>query len=116
MYAFALNTDGSLGARTVFAKLPGEMPDGVSLDRDGGLWIASHHRVIRVVEGGTITDEVDMGTTRATACMLGGKDGRTLLITASDSHDRRIIRQNPSGRLFQAGVTVPGAGLPSIYS
>lgn len=116
IYAFAFNADGSLGARTVFAKLPGELPDGVSLDRDGGLWVASHHRVVRVVEGGEITDEVDMGTTLATACMLGGKDGRTLLITATDSHNRQVIRENPTGRLFQVTVAVPGAGLPSIYA
>jgi sugar lactone lactonase YvrE len=116
IYAFELKADGSLGARSMFASLPGEMPDGISLDRDGGVWVASHHHVIRVVEGGTVTDEVDMGPTRATACMLGGADGRTLLVTASDSHDRRIIRENPSGRIFEAIVAVPGAGLPSIYN
>lgn len=70
---------------------------------------------IRGFEGGEITDEVDMGTTRATACMLGGADRRTLLITASDSHDRRVIHQNPSGRLFTVHVDVPGDGLPSWY-
>jgi len=116
VYAFPLRTDGSLGPREMFADLPGDVPDGVSLDRDGGLWVATHHRVIRVINGGTITDEVDMGATLATACMLGGEDGRTLLITASDSHDRNVIRTTPSGRLFAVDVAVPGAGLPSRYS
>ncbi len=41
-------------------------------------------------------------------------DGRTLLITASDSHDRKVIRDHPSGRLFTVHVEVPGAGLPSF--
>ena len=91
------------------------MPDGISLDAEGGVWVASHHRVIRVIEGGTITDEVDMGPTRATACMLGGADGKTLLITASDSHDRSIITDNPSGRIFSVNVAVPGNALPSVY-
>jgi sugar lactone lactonase YvrE len=47
--------------------------------------------------------------------MLGGTDGKTLLITASDSHDRSIITDNPSGRIFYVNVSVPGNSLPSVY-
>jgi sugar lactone lactonase YvrE len=115
VYAFDLRADGMLGPRSCFARLPGEMPDGMCLDADGAVWVATHHRVLRVADGGEIVDEVDMGSTRATACMLGGPDGRTLLITASDSHDRSIITNDPSGRLFTVEVAVPGAGLPSVY-
>lgn len=115
VYAFELGADGTLGRRSCFAHLPGEMPDGMCLDAEGAVWVASHHRVIRVAEGGAILDEVDMGPTRATACMLGGADGRRLLITASDSHDRSIITANPSGRLFTVDVACPGVGLPSVY-
>jgi sugar lactone lactonase YvrE len=92
------------------------MPDGISLDVEGGVWVASHHRVLRVCEGGEITDEVDMGATRATACMLGHGDGHMLLITASDTHDRAEIRaKGPSGALFTVRVPVAGCGLPSVY-
>lgn len=56
-----------------------------------------------------------MGTTLATAVALGGADGRTLLITASDSYDRSVMAGNPTGRLFTVQVDVPGAGLPSVY-
>jgi sugar lactone lactonase YvrE len=115
IFAFDITEEGSLSNERIWAALPGEMPDGISLDADGGLWVASHHRVIRVLEGGTVTDEVDMGPTRATACMLGGVDGKTLLITASDSHDRSIITDNPSGRIFAVNVAVPGNSLPSVY-
>jgi sugar lactone lactonase YvrE len=116
LLAFTRQADGALADRRVWGALPGEMPDGISLDAEGAVWIASHHRVLRVREGGEITDVVDMGSTRATACMLGGDDGRTLLITASDTHDRAEIRANgPSGAVFTARVPVAGAGLPSIY-
>jgi len=115
IYAFTIENDGTLSNHRTWADMPGEMPDGVSLDADGGLWVATHNRVVRVVEGGAITDEVDMGSTRATACMLGGADGRTLLITASDSHDRSIITDNPSGRIFSVRVDIPGNSLPSVY-
>ena len=116
LLAFTRNADGSLANRRVWAAMPGEMPDGISLDAEGAVWVASHHQVLRVREGGEITDVVDMGSTRATACMLGGDDGRTLLITASDTHDRAEIRANgPSGALYTARVAVAGSGLPSIY-
>ncbi|MEY4255504.1 MAG: hypothetical protein RLZZ141_731, partial [Pseudomonadota bacterium] len=85
------------------------------IDQSGAVWVANHGRVARVAEGGEILDEVEMGSTLATACMLGGPDGRTLLITASDSYNRAIIAQNPTGRLFTVQVAVPGAGLPSVY-
>jgi sugar lactone lactonase YvrE len=116
LLAFTRNSDGSLGNRRVWAAMPGEMPDGISLDAEGAVWVASHHQVLRVREGGEVTDAVDMGTTRATACMLGGTDGRTLLITASDTHDRAQIRANgPSGAVFTVHVPAAGAGLPSVY-
>jgi sugar lactone lactonase YvrE len=116
LLAFTRNADGSLADRRVWAALPGEMPDGISLDAEGAVWVASHHQVLRVREGGEITDVVDMGATRATACMLGGADGRTLLITASDTHDRAEIRaKGPSGAVFTVRVSVAGGGLPSVY-
>jgi sugar lactone lactonase YvrE len=116
LLAFTRNPDGSLANRRVWAAIPGEMPDGISFDAEGAVWIASHHQVLRVREGGEVTDVVDMGSTRATACMLGGADGRTLLITASDTHDRAEIRaKGPSGALFTVRVPVAGAGLPSVY-
>jgi sugar lactone lactonase YvrE len=115
IHAFALAADGTLGERTCFAALPGEMPDGMCLDASGAVWVAVHGRVVRVAEGGAVLDEVDMGSTFGTAVALGGADGRTLLITASDSYDRSVMAQNPTGRLFTVQVDVPGVGLPSVY-
>ncbi len=115
IHAFALAADGTLSQRTCFAALPGEMPDGMCLDASGAVWVAGHGRVVRVAEGGTVLEQVDMGTTLATAVALGGADGRTLLITASDSYDRSVMAGNPTGRLFTVQVDVPGAGLPSVY-
>ncbi len=116
LHQWDLEEDGTLTNHNIFASIPGSVPDGICLDAQGGVWVTvGHGGVLRVLEGGEITDEVAMGDTGATACMLGGDEGRTLLITASDSHDRNVIRDNPSGRLFTVQVDVPGAGLPSWY-
>ncbi|MFI7547875.1 SMP-30/gluconolactonase/LRE family protein [Actinoplanes sp. NPDC049599] len=71
--------------------------DGACLDAEGGLWIADAigDRLIRVVEGGTITDEVRPGSP-VYACALGGADGRTLFACAApDFHEeaRRAARE-----------------------
>lgn len=115
LLAYDLNGDGALSNRRVFATIPGSAPDGICLDAQGAVWVTTHEHVYRVLEGGEITDHVDMGSYKASACMLGGEDRRTLLITAPLSHDRTVIGGKPSGRLYTLRVEVPGAGLPSLY-
>ncbi len=116
LHQWRLDAHGTLSEHSIFASVPGAVMDGICLDAEGGVWVTAGHRgVFRVLETGEITDEVDIGNTGATACMLGGEDGRTLLITASDSHDRNIIYDNPTGHLLTAYVQVSGVGLPSWY-
>jgi sugar lactone lactonase YvrE len=110
--AFAIGPDGSLGTRRVWAELPGIMPDGICLDSEGGIWTATcANEVLRVREGGEITDRVKTSI-RAFACMLGGNDRRTLFITTAESFNADEVRLKKSGRVEIALVNVPGAGLP----
>jgi sugar lactone lactonase YvrE len=39
--AFDIVPDGSLGGRRTWAELKGAVPDGICLDRDGAIWVAS---------------------------------------------------------------------------
>ena len=116
VYQWDLAEDGTLASdHSVFAEVAGQV-DGISLDEGGGLWVTlGGVGVHRVLEGGQVTDRIDVGNTGATACMLGGPDGRTLLITCSDSHDRKVMAENPSGHLQVVTVDIPGVGLPSWY-
>jgi len=116
IHQWDLDTHGALSNHAIFARIKGSNPDGICLDAGGGIWVASgRDGVFRVLEGGEITDRVNMREAGATACMLGGDDGCTLLITATNGHDRKVVRDHPSGRLFTVEVDVPGAGLPSWY-
>jgi sugar lactone lactonase YvrE len=66
--------------------------------------------VLRVREGGIVTDRVAVQT-QAFACMLGGPERRTLFIcTAGDSDPAKTGAR--SGRIESVEVEVPGAGLP----
>ncbi len=111
--AFDIASDGSLSNRRVFAALEGKVPDGICLDAEGAIWVASpmSAECLRVHEGGRVSRTVKVET-QAYACMLGGPDRKTLFIcTAADSDPARCVEQR-SGRIETLRVDVPGAGLP----
>ncbi len=113
--AFDIQADGVLGNRRVWAQLPPSVgPDGICLDAEGGVWCANPEgkdSVVRVREGGEITDRIKVDT-NAYAVMLGGPDRRHLFICASGSHDPAEIQRNPSASFQVVEVEVPGAGIP----
>lgn len=111
--AFDLDARGDLGNRRLWAQLPeGRVPDGICLDAEGAIWVASPmgNECLRIREGGEVTDVVKLDR-GAFACMLGDEDRRALYIcTAGDSDPARTEAR--SGRIERVRVTVPGAGLP----
>ena len=126
--AFDIDEDGSLTNRRVWAKfgeLPAERelgkilpqiviaPDGCCLDADGHLWVADGlgGRIIRVREGGEITEEIPAGS-GVFACMLGGADGRTLFACTAPDFAEEARRNAREGSLVAARVDTPRAGLP----
>jgi sugar lactone lactonase YvrE len=113
--AYDLRDDGSLVNRRVWAQLPASVsPDGICLDAQGGVWCANPEgadSVVRVREGGEITDQIKLAT-NAYAVMLGGPERRHLFISTSASHDPADIKRNPSASIQIVEVDVPGAGMP----
>ncbi|MGZ4676552.1 MAG: SMP-30/gluconolactonase/LRE family protein [Acidimicrobiia bacterium] len=111
--AFDVATDGTLSNRRRWAQLEGAVPDGICLDAEGAIWSACPltGRVLRVREGGEVTDVVRVDRRGAYACMLGGEDRTTLYVCTADA-------SNPAettpmrGAIEACPVDVPGAGLP----
>jgi sugar lactone lactonase YvrE len=111
--AFDVAADGSLSDRRLWAKLENAVPDGICLDAEGAIWVASpvSAEVLRVHEGGRVSERIPVAT-QAFACMLGGPDRRTLFVcTAEESHPERS-RAKRTSRIEMVRVDVPGAGLP----
>jgi sugar lactone lactonase YvrE len=114
--AFTID-DGSLVDRRTWAQMsePTVAPDGCCLDADAHIWVADlfGNRCIRVAEGGAIVDEISVpaGLT-AFACMLGGDDGRTLLVCCAPGSDEHQQRSANDAVLFTVDVGVPHAGHP----
>lgn len=75
--------------------------DGACLDAEGALWIADAlgDRLVRVVKGGKITDEIRPGSP-VYACALGGADGRTLFACAAPDYHEDARRAAREGRML----------------
>ena len=111
--AFDVRADGTLEHRRTWAQVEGTAPDGCTLDAEGAIWFANAigTDVLRVREGGEITDRVDVGQ-GTYACALGGDDGCTLFIVSADSSDENEIAGKATGVIRMMRVDVPHAGLP----
>jgi sugar lactone lactonase YvrE len=112
--AFTVGADGSLRDRRVFADHLDGPPDGLALDAEGGVWAAMTlaHQFERIVDGGNVTDRIDMGERTAIACALGGPEGRTLfMLTSTDAYPQRLVGTRLA-RLDAVLVDVAGAGRP----
>jgi len=112
--AFDLNADGELSDRRVWAALPeGVLPDGICLDAEGAIWVASppSREVLRVRQDGEVIERIPL-VQQAFACMLGGVDRKTLFVTTAEDDIPDARRAERSAKVLAIRVDVPGAGLP----
>lgn len=126
--AFDIATDGTLRNRRTWASFAARptttdvaqalgqivvAADGCCLDAEGAMWIADAigGRVVRVREGGRISEEIRPGT-GTFACMLGGADGKTLFICAAPDFHEAARKRSREATLIAVRVDVPHAGRP----
>ena len=114
LHAWTRDADGRLGNHRVFAEFTdGSIPDGICLDAEGCVWVATAGpSVLRVREGGEILERIDIENGKAYACMLGGADRRDLFICVAPDHQHAVTLRERGGRIDLARVRVPGSGLP----
>lgn len=108
--AFDVAPDGTLSGRRVWASL-GIPPDGICVDADGAVWVASMGGLQRVREGGDVLDEVPLDR-GCFACVLGGPDGRTLYVAAAEWHGPERFLEGRTGQVVTLHAPAPRAGRP----
>ncbi len=112
--AFHIATDGSLSNRRLWADLQGGAPDGICLDVEGAVWYADvpNKRCTRVSEGGEVLQTINLDR-GCFACMLGGVDGRTLFLIATEwGGSANAAGGARTGQVLMVEAPAPGAGWP----
>lgn len=113
--AFDIEADASLSNRREWARVRGAVPDGICLDAEGAIWMASptSNQVLRVAEGGDVLQEIRTSDEHQPfACMLGGPSGTTLFVCTAIESDPESCRRHLAGRIEAVEVDVAHAGLP----
>jgi len=115
----AFDFDASSGdisrRRTIVAiQEPGVAPDGLTVDEDGGIWVAlwGGGAVRRYRPDGALLTVVPLPVDRPTSCVFGGPDRSTLFVTTARQglDDEALSRQPHAGRVFRIeGLGVRGA-------
>jgi sugar lactone lactonase YvrE len=128
--AFTIGPGGSLSERRIHAQVAPTpdltnleetlagvacAPDGATLDAEGCLWTGDslHHRAARISPAGEILEEIPTPDDRVFyGAMLGGEDGRTLLLTAAPDWRETRPEGELASELYTVRVDVPKSGLP----
>jgi sugar lactone lactonase YvrE len=112
--AFDIEPDGGLSNRRIWADLGDGVPDGICMDAENAVWYGDvpNRRCVRVREGGEVlqTVELDRG---CFACALGGPDGRTLFMVATEWNGPAKMFEGPrTGQVLTVEAPAPRAGYP----
>ena len=110
-----MNADGSLGPREQHLHFDGTAgsPDGMTCDREGGLWIAFYggSKVARFHPDGTLDREIALPTAQITnVCFAGADLSRMFVTSAGDGRPDDTL----AGALFEVDSGAIGV-LPHQY-
>ena len=109
---------GALSGRRRFISVPGGIPDGLTLDAEGCLWLAlwGTGELHRYTPDGTLDTVVRLPVSQVTSAAFGGADLSTLYITTGRENftpaDRRA--QPQAGDIFTCTPGVTGR-LPYLF-
>ena len=84
MRVFALQPDGTLAPGREFCRIEAGVPDGLRCDEAGRLYVTAGDGIHIFRPDGTLLGKIAVPETTANLC-FGGRDGKTLFITASTS-------------------------------
>jgi sugar lactone lactonase YvrE len=109
---FKIEADGGLSFRRRFGSM--KDPDGICLDCDEAVWVASFNEdaFIRLDRQGRERQRIEVPGRRAIACVLGGRERRTLFCLSAVTSPEEMRQRKSSARIDVIDVKDSGAGYP----
>ena len=108
--AYDVGPGWTLKNRREFAKMPAGVPDGLAIDAEGGLWVASYGggEVVRFRPDATIDRRIKMPAVKATTLVFGGPELLDLYISTGDNTEQ----PSRGGSIFRLRSDIPGMPVP----
>lgn len=109
---YEIAADGSLRSHRRFGRV--NDPDGICLDRDGAVWVASftEDAFIRIGRDGEERQRIAVPGRRALACALGGAERKTLFCLSAETSYEELRKGKSASRIDVIEVETPGDGYP----
>jgi D-xylonolactonase len=111
VWAYEVRSDQTVSDRRLFARLPEGMPDGLTIDAEGGVWVAvvgGPGELVRFKSDGIADRRVKVPAKTVTSVAFGGPDMRDLYaVTANNSNNREL-----KGTVFRTRSDIPGLPVP----
>jgi sugar lactone lactonase YvrE len=109
---YDIEADGALRFRGRLGRM--NDPDGICLDRDGAVWVASftEDAFIRIDRNGEELQRIAVPGRRALACALGGPDRKTLFCLSAATSYEELKQRKSSSRIDVVAVETEGSGFP----
>jgi sugar lactone lactonase YvrE len=112
VWAYPVHSDRTVSDRQVFARLPEGMPDGMTVDAEGGVWVAvvgGRGEVVRFKPDGTLDQRIKVPAKTVTSVAFGGPDMHDLYAVTANNDNRELKGTVFRGRSDIAGLPVPKA-------
>ena len=94
----------------MFAKVAGAMTDGMTVDAEGGVWVAAllAGEVQRFRSDGTLDFAIPIPQKKVLSVVFGGSDLRDVYVVTALSRRMR-------GSIYRARSDIPGLPLPTAH-
>ena len=110
VWVYEVRADRTVSDRQLFAKLPDGMPDGMTVDVEGGVWVAvvaGSGEVVRFKPDGTLDQRINIPAKTITSVAFGGPDMCDLYVVTANNDQRDL-----KGTVFRTRSDIPGLPVP----
>lgn len=110
VWVYDVKADRTVADRRVFAKVPEGWPDGLAVDVEGGVLVATvkSGEIVRFKPNGTIDFRLKIPAKFVTSVTFGGKDLTDLYIVTADNTEDKAKK----GTIWKTRAEIPGLAVP----
>jgi D-xylonolactonase len=110
VWVYDVKADRTVTDRRIFAKVPEGWPDGLAVDAEGGVFVATvkSGEVVRFKPNGTIDFRLKVPAKFVTSVTFGGKDLSDLYIVTADNTEDKAKK----GTIWKTRSEIPGLAVP----